>query len=99
MLKEDTDRKLFADGVADQIKQLGKLLELQPPLTFRELAFRMAIRQPELRRLMRLMGAEHEGLHQPLSPNREQATATRRRNKRQAAARSNGDGNGVGGVS
>ena len=96
MIREDADRKLFSAGVAEEIAQLQKLIAVDPPLPFEEIAHRMVTTQPKLRRVMQLMGIDHEGLHRPLQANRKQATATRRRKRRAAAARSNGNANGSG---
>lgn len=66
--------------IASSLKQLTNLLELDLPLE--EIAHRMAMTSPDVRRIMKLMRIDHEGLHRPLKPDRFAAAATRRRKRR-----------------
>lgn len=52
---DEKDRILMAAAVQQNLKQLGKLLEVEPPLPDEELAHRMALPVKDLRRMLKLL--------------------------------------------
>lgn len=58
--REEADRRLGADGVSDELKQLGSLLEIEPPLDVAELAHRMAWAPKDLRKVLKMMRIERK---------------------------------------
>lgn len=53
--REESDRRLMADAVSDELKQLTRLLEIEPPLGLDELSHRTAWPKKDLRRMLKLM--------------------------------------------
>lgn len=53
--RTESDRKLYAEAVLDDMKQLSRLLEVEPALSVDEMAHRMAWKPKDLRKLLKMM--------------------------------------------
>jgi hypothetical protein len=52
---DERDRKLGADAIMGELRQLNSLLDLEPPLSVDEIAHRMAWKPKDLRKLLKMM--------------------------------------------